>query len=225
GPWMAPFAMALGAFVIVGAISEVLFRAKLGMAEREEVMRRLWNLPRSVYGTCLAHMGVGVMVLGITATSAYRVEQIKVMSPGQTVTVAGYDLTFKGVGPRRGPNYREQVGVIDVALAGASEKFTTLYPAKRIYDAPPQPTSEAGIHASWSGDLYTILGDPQADGKGYSIRVYFNPLVRFIWLGAVIMFIGGFVSLTDRRLRVGAPRRAERPPSGQLPGGPVVPAE
>ncbi|MEO1544883.1 MAG: cytochrome c-type biogenesis CcmF C-terminal domain-containing protein, partial [Pseudomonadota bacterium] len=227
GPWMAPFAMAIGAFVIVGAFSEVLFRAKFGTAKREEVLRRLWNLPRSVYGTALAHAGVGVMVLGITATSAYRIEQIKVLNPGDTTSVAVIPrtMTFKGVGPRRGPNFREQVGVIEVAHQGAEQPFTTLYPAKRIYDAPPQPTSEAGIHASWSGDLYTVLGDPQADGKGYAIRVYFNPLVRFIWIGAVIMFIGGLVSLTDRRLRVGAPRRSSRPPSGQMPDRSIVPAE
>ncbi|MEO1205720.1 MAG: heme lyase CcmF/NrfE family subunit [Pseudomonadota bacterium] len=225
GPWMAPFAMALGAFVIVGAISELLFRAKFGTADRSEVLRRLWNLPRSVYGTCLAHTGVGIMVLGITATSAYRVEQIQVMRPGDTATVAGYELTFKGVGPRRGPNFREQVGVIAVSKVGDDTPFTTLNPAKRIYDAPPQPTSEAGIHASWAGDLYTVLGDPQSDGKGYAIRVYFNPLVRFIWLGAVIMFLGGMISLTDRRLRVGAPRKTRRSETDTVPGGPIVPAE
>ena len=82
-----------------------------------------------------------------------------------------------------------------------------LEPAKRVYDMPPQPTSEAGIHAGWRGDLYTVLGDAQKDG-GYAIRLYFNPLVRLIWLGALVMFFGGLMSLTDRRLRVGAPRRA-----------------
>ena len=87
--------------------------------------------------------------------------------------------------------------------------ITTLLPSKRIYDQPPQPTTEAGIHASWRGDLYTVLGDSQTDG-GYSIRLYFHPFVRFIWLGAVIMFLGGAVSLSDRRLRVGAPSTARR---------------
>ena len=71
---------------------------------------------------------------------------------------------------------------------------------------PPEPTTEAGIHAAWRGDLYVVLGDKQTAG-GYAVRIYFNPLVRFIWLGAVIMFIGGGVSLSDRRLRVGAPGR------------------
>jgi len=94
---------------------------------------------------------------------------------------------------------------------------TTLWPAKRLYNAPPQPTTEAGIHNSWRGDLYVVIGDPQPDG-GFAVRLYFNPLVRFIWIGALIMFIGGGVSLSDRRLRVGAPAAARKT-------GAAVPAE
>ena len=82
-------------------------------------------------------------------------------------------------------------------------------PSKRLYDQPKQPTTEAGIHAAWRGDLYTVLGDEQKDG-GYTVRLYFNPLVRLIWIGAIVMFLGGLLSLTDRRLRVGAPRSARR---------------
>jgi cytochrome c-type biogenesis protein CcmF len=82
-----------------------------------------------------------------------------------------------------------------------------LAPARRIYDMPQQATSEAGIHVSWAGDLYTVLGDETSDG-GRVIRLYFNPLVRLIWIGAVIMALGGVLSLSDRRLRIGAPRRS-----------------
>ena len=82
--------------------------------------------------------------------------------------------------------------------------MTRLEPSKRIYDMPPQPTTEAGIHAAWRGDLYVVLGDAQTGG-GYAVRIYFNPLVRCIWIGALVMFFGGAVSLSDRRLRVGAP--------------------
>ena len=77
---------------------------------------------------------------------------------------------------------------------------------------PPQPTTEAGIHAAWRGDLYVVLGDAQTGG-GYAVRIYFNPLVRCIWIGALVMFFGGAVSLSDRRLRVGAPGRARRLPA------------
>jgi cytochrome c-type biogenesis protein CcmF len=83
----------------------------------------------------------------------------------------------------------------------------TLEPSKREFTVERSGTTEAGIHASWRGDLYVVLGDQLKDGA-YSVRLYFHPLVRFIWLGAVIMFIGGALSLSDRRLRVGAPKRA-----------------
>ena len=213
GPWLAPFAIAIGVFVMAGAVSEVLLRARLGAADAREVTRRLRNLPRSAFGTALAHFGVGLMVVGITATTAYRTERILVMKPGETTEIAGYVLTYRGSAPRRGPNYREQVGVLDVTRDG--HEVTSLSPSKRVYDMPPQPTSEAGIHPSWRGDLYAVLGDEQTSG-GYSIRLYFNPLVRFIWMGALIMFIGGAVSLSDRRLRVGAPLRA-RPRAAAAP--------
>jgi cytochrome c-type biogenesis protein CcmF len=84
---------------------------------------------------------------------------------------------------------------------------TALEPSKREFSVERSVTTEAGIHAGWRGDLYAVLGDQLKDGA-YSVRLYFNPLVRFIWLGAVVMFIGGSLSLSDRRLRVGAPKRA-----------------
>jgi cytochrome c-type biogenesis protein CcmF len=96
---------------------------------------------------------------------------------------------------------------------------TVLEPSKRRYDMPPQPTTEAGIHASWRGDLYVVLGDEQDIAAGtYAVRMYFHPLVRCIWIGALIMFIGGAVSLSDRRLRIGAPAHAKVRPG-------AVPAE
>jgi cytochrome c-type biogenesis protein CcmF len=147
------------------------------------------------------------MVIGIIATSAWQQEKIVTMEPGDTVEIAGYTLEFDGVAPGQGPNYTERVGVFSVASGG--EKIAVLHPAKRQYDRPRQSTSEAGILPSWGGDLYTSLGD-ELDSGGYSVRVYFNPLVRLIWIGAVIMFLAGAVSLFDRRLRVGAPRRAAR---------------
>jgi len=207
GPVLAPFGLALGAFVMAGAVSDLVYRARLGNVPLAETWRRLKSQPRSAFGTTLAHFGVGLLVVGVVATSAYREERILVMKPGDEVSIAGYKLAFRGVAPATGPNYRAEVGLFDVTRGGAP--VTKLEPSKRIYDAPPQPTTEAGIHVSWRGDLYVVLGDAQKGG-GYAVRLYFNPLVRFIWLGALIMFIGGGVSLSDRRLRVGAPGRARR---------------
>ena len=85
-----------------------------------------------------------------------------------------------------------------------------------MYTAPPQATTEAGIHAAWSGDLYAVLGDELHNGA-YTVRLYFHPLVRLIWIGTVIMFLGGLISLTDRRLRVGAPKRARASKAHAVP--------
>ncbi|MGI9423610.1 MAG: cytochrome c-type biogenesis CcmF C-terminal domain-containing protein, partial [Hyphomicrobiaceae bacterium] len=167
-------------------------------------------LPRSVFGTVTAHFGVGLMVVGIVATSAYRSESVLVMRSGDVTQFVGYEITFEGVTDSTGANYREQIGRFSIKRNGRDT--ATLQPSKRAYQVPRQSTTEAGIHVAAAGDLYAVLGDAQQD-QGYAVRFYFNPLVRFIWFGAVIMFIGGMLSLSDRRLRVGAPRRARS--SGQ----------
>jgi cytochrome c-type biogenesis protein CcmF len=212
GPWLAPFGIALGAWVMAGAIADIAFRIKLGTASIGESLRRLGNLPRAALGTGLAHFGVGMMMVGIVATTAWLSEDVRVMKPGESAEIAGYTLVFKGSAPQNGPNYRETVGVLEVSRGG--RPLTVLNPSKRLYTAPRQATSEAGIHVSWGGDLYAVLGDEQPGGA-FSVRLYFNPLVRFIWLGAVVMFIGGALSLSDRRLRVGAPQGARRRLSAQ----------
>ena len=207
GPWLAPFGIAIGVFVMAGAVTDLASRVRLGSVPLGDAARRLVNLPRSAIGTALAHFGVGMLVVGVVSTSAYREEKILVMKPGEVVSIAGYDITFRGVAPRTGPNYREEVAVFDATRGGT--QVSHLEPSRRIYDMPPEPTTEAGIHPGWRGDLYVVLGDAQTAG-GYAVRVYFNPFVRFIWLGAVVMFIAGAISLSDRRLRVGAPGRARR---------------
>ena len=169
------------------------------------VFRRAVGLPRAAYGGMLAHVGVGVMVIGIVATTAWQSETVRAMKPGESGEIAGFTFTFRGATPVQGANYREQSALLEIAREGAW--VAELRPSKRTYDAPPQVTSEAGIHASSGGDLYAVLGDELADG-GFVVRVYFNPLVRLIWLGALVMALGAALSLSDRRLRIGAPRRA-----------------
>jgi cytochrome c-type biogenesis protein CcmF len=155
----------------------------------------------------LAHAGIGISVIGIVATTAWQSEVVLSMKAGDRAGIAGYQLTFRGAVPAQGPNYQEQIGLLAVTRGG--EPVTELNPSKRLYATPRQATTEAGIHAAWSGDLYAVLGDELAGG-GFVVRLYFNPLVRLIWLGAIVMALGGALSLSDRRLRVGAPRRARR---------------
>jgi cytochrome c-type biogenesis protein CcmF len=215
GPWLAPFGIGLGIWLILGAVTEIVYRVKLTQSSPSETWRRLRNLPRSSYGTALAHAGLGLAVIGIVATTAWRSEAILAMKPGDTAQIAGYTLTFKGVAPRQGPNYRERVGLFTVVR---NDKLVTeLEPSKREFTVERSGTTEAGIHASWRGDLYAVLGDELKDGA-YAVRLYFNPLVRLIWTGALVMFIGGGISLSDRRLRVGAPRRAQAKPT-PIPAG------
>jgi cytochrome c-type biogenesis protein CcmF len=206
GPWLAPFGIGLGLWLVLGALSEIAYRVKLREASLAETWRRLSNLPRAAYGSALAHAGLGLAVIGIVATTAWRSEAIIALKPGESAEIGGYTLTFKGVAARDGPNYREQAAVFAVTRGGST--VTELLPSKRKFTVERTDTTEAGIHASWRGDLYAVLGDPLKDGA-YSIRLYFNPLVRLIWIGALVMFLGGAISLSDRRLRVGAPKRGE----------------
>ncbi|MGD9502122.1 MAG: cytochrome c-type biogenesis CcmF C-terminal domain-containing protein, partial [Methyloceanibacter sp.] len=206
GPWLAPFGIGLGLWLILGALSEIAYRVKLREAAPSETWRRLRHLPRAAYGTALAHGGLGLAVIGIVATTAWRSETILALKPGESAEIAGYTLTFKGVAARAGPNYREQAALFAVTRDG--RPVTELAPSKRKFTVERMDTTEAGIHASWRGDLYAVLGDPLKDGA-YSIRLYFNPLVRLIWIGALVMFLGGAISLSDRRLRVGAPKRGQ----------------
>jgi len=206
GPWLAPLGIGLGVWLLMGAATEIATRVKLFDASSTESWRRARNLPRAAYGSALAHAGVGLMVIGLVGTTAWRTERIEALSPGGTVDIAGYQLKFEGVAPRQGPNYQERVAVFEVTRNG--HPVTELKPSKRAFAVEKSATTEAGIHNSWRGDLYVVLGDELKDGA-YSIRIYFNPMVRLIWLGALVMFFGGGVSLSDRRLRVGAPKRAK----------------
>jgi cytochrome c-type biogenesis protein CcmF len=205
GPSLAPLGIGLGIWLIVGALSETAYRLKLFHAPFAESLRRLRSLPRSSLGTLAAHLGVGVIVIGIVATSAWRQELIREVKPGEPVDFAGYTLTFRGTSKHQGPNYTDETGEFLVALDG--REVTVLIPSKRQFFAPRTGTTESAIHVALAGDLYLVLGDT-TEGGGVALRAYFNPLVRLIWIGALIMFFGGALSLSDRRLRVGAPIRS-----------------
>jgi cytochrome c-type biogenesis protein CcmF len=125
------------------------------------------------------------------------------------VQFAGYEIAFQKVSSHKGPNYQETEG--DFQLSRGGRVVVAMTPSKRTYAAPPSTTSEAAIHVSWAGDFYLVMGDPASEGGAVAVRMYFNPLVRFIWVGGLIMFIGGAVSLADRRLRIGVPVRRATP--------------
>ena len=163
----------------------------------------------------IAHGAVGIMVAGITASTAFRTESIQLMRPGEDITVAGYNLRFDGATAIRGPNYTAARGLFTVRKNG--EIVTILTPEKRQYPAEGSNTTEAGIRTTIVGDLYAVLGERASNGA-WSTRIYFNPLVAWIWAGAILMAVGGMVSLTDRRYRIGAPKPAQSRPVKPAPG-------
>jgi cytochrome c-type biogenesis protein CcmF len=153
----------------------------------------------------VAHIGLGVVIVGITVSSAGKSERILVMRPGESTEVAGYAVRFDGVEQLQGPNYQAQRGGFTITRNGAP--VTHLDSEKRFYPVERQATTEAGISSTPLRDLYAVLGDQAGEGS-WTVRLYHNPLVVWIWGGGAIMALGGAISLTDRRLRVGAPRPA-----------------
>ena len=197
----------LGVWLIVGALSELAFRMKLGSLPLGASLRRAAGLPRSVFGTTLAHAGLGLTVLGIVAATTWQGEIIRSMKPGDTATLAGYELTLDGFVKRDGSNYQETAVKFTVRQGGNT--VATLEPAKRRFAASGTDTTESAIRTVWFSQLYLSIGDIAADGT-VTARLYWKPLVTLIWLGALVMALGGLMSLSDRRLRVGAPRPAKQ---------------
>jgi cytochrome c-type biogenesis protein CcmF len=204
GPVLAPIAAALAAFVMLATLSEVaarVFRGRVGLAT---AARRALGLPLSFWGGALAHFGVGALLLGLAATG-FGAETIVAMRPGQPVAVGPYSVTYEKLMSVPGPNYQAIAAEMKVTLNG--EPVTTLTPSRRNFGARKMATTEAGIVTLHFGQLYIAISDPDKDGS-LPARLYWKPLVTLIWLGAVIMAVGGALSLADRRLRIGAPAPA-----------------
>jgi cytochrome c-type biogenesis protein CcmF len=206
GPWIAPFGIALGVWLVVGSLVEKTDRIQLFKVPLASSWARLKGLPRSAFGMTLAHIGAGILVIGVISVTAWRQEAVAVMTPGSTLEVAGRTVTFLGEAPVTGPNYTAEVAHFQVDSGG--RQVGTVISEKRVYLPDRQETTQVGLLPFLSGELYLAIGD-RADG-GRVLRAYFHPLVHFIWLGSAIMFLGGAVSLSDRRLRIGAPSPARR---------------
>ena len=206
---LAALGVALAVWLFAAVLIEWAERARLFRAPFGESMRRAAGLPRAAYGASVAHAGLAVAVAGIVASTAWQSEHIGVMRPGERAVIAGYEVVFAGVRAVQGPNYSARQGRFAISRGGRS--VAVLEPEKRVYPVTGTPTTEAAIHTTWFADIYAVLGDP--DGKGgWTVRLYHNPLVPWIWVGAIIMVLGAGLSLTDRRLRVGIAARAASVP-------------
>ena len=210
GPLLAFFGLALAAWLVVGAFSELAERTQLFRAPLGESWRRAGHLPRASYGTAMAHAGLGVALAGIIGTSLWQVERIEVMHPGDRLDLAGYRLTLATVETHEGPNYSGRRATIEIRRG--ETLVARLRPEKRSFPVAGTEVTETAIRTTGLADIYAVLGDGDGQG-GWTVRLYYNPLTPWIWFGAVVMVLGGLVSLSDRRYRVGAParRRASAP--------------
>ncbi|MGE7371019.1 heme lyase CcmF/NrfE family subunit [Neorhizobium sp. NPDC001467] len=204
GPVMAALGLALACYLMLGALADLWYRANFGKLAFNVAWRRLVGLPRSAFGTALAHFGLGVTVLGIIIVSTYQTETVVEMKQGMTAEAGGYSIVFDGMRHAVGPNYTDDQGHFSIGRDGVVVADT--WSSKRLYTARRMPTTEAGIVSFWFSQLYVSLGDPMDDG-GIVVRIWWKPFILCIWGGCLIMMLGGFVSLSDRRLRVGAPSR------------------
>jgi len=208
GPVMAPFGIGLAIFIMTGALVDVAERTMILRLPIGTALRRAAGLPRSAWGTVLAHFGIGVTLFGIVSVTAWGSERIAALRSGESIDVAHYRLTFEGLFDRAGPNYRERVGRF-VVRRTSGEWLGIIEPSRRSCPARNMATTEAALMTRRLSQLYLSLGDPNPDGT-VPVRLYFKPQVLMIWIGALIMFAGGALSLSDRRLRVGAPRPAKK---------------
>ena len=205
GSALAPLAIALAVFVILGALTDLAERVALFRVPFATALRRAWGLPRSAWGTAFAHAGLGVALIGIVCETTWNTEYINTMKPGDVASVAGYELKLEGLSQDQGPNYRATVARFDVSLDG--NKLSVMKPSKRQFTTRGMSTTEAALLRRGASQLYISLGDINDDGR-VAVRIYHKPMVLMIWWGAVLMAFGGVLSLSDRRLRVGAPKPA-----------------
>ncbi|TFL13517.1 heme lyase CcmF/NrfE family subunit [Pusillimonas caeni] len=205
----APFALGRWSVLVALGLALATWIATAvvkGIVDRMRATRTgLRAQPRSWLGMHLAHLGIAVFVAGVTLVMGYETEQDVRMAPGSTVSAGGYDLKFLGVNKVQGPNYMAEVG--DIELSRDGRILRLLHPEKRSYFSSEMPMTEAAIDANGLRHVYVALGEPLADGA-WSVRVYYKPFVDWIWIGCILMALGGLLAISDRRYRL--KRRAQK---------------
>ena len=199
--------VALGAWLIAGAVTEIVERVRLFRAPGAEVWRRLTRLPRGAWGMTLAHLGLGVFVMGAIFETTWKVEAAEALPAGGGLDIGAYHVTLDSVRPVEGPNYEADQGRVIVTRAG--KPICEATPERRLYTTGGQTTSEVGLCYRGASHIYLVLGERRDAGTEprWLVRAYWNPWATLIFLGPAIMALGGLVSLSDRRLRFGVARR------------------
>ena len=206
---LASVEVAAGVWLVLGALSEASARIRLFQAPLAQTLRRLVGLPRGSWGVTLAHMGLGLFVMGAAFESAWRLEAAAVLPVGGRLDLGGYRLTLTSVDDRPGPNYDAEQASIRVTDR-AGRLVCAARPSRRTYDTGGQTTSQVALCPTVLDDRYIVLGErrsAQEGGSVWLVRAFWNPWVRLIFLGPVLMAVGGALSLSDRRSRIAVGRR------------------
>lgn len=220
-PWVALLRIPAIAAILLGVVLPLMFYGRTSLLLIVGVSAALWiivtsliqpirsirrkdgsaGITRSALGMSVAHLGMGLFVLGVTITSAFNVESDRALTPGQSVEVGGFDFEMVELRDVEGPNYSAIEAEIEIRKDG--EFIATVRPQKRQYLVQKSWMTEAGIHVTWNKDLFVALGDQLGNGA-WSVRVQYKPMIRFIWFGAIIMALGGLIAVSDRRYRLKA---------------------
>jgi cytochrome c-type biogenesis protein ccmF len=188
----------LGTMMTVIIVLLSLYEMHQRATYRDTFWHGITKLSRSHWGMILAHLGVAMTVWGIAFSQNYSIERDVRMNVGDTVQIAGYDFTFKGISDANGPNYVGGKAQIDISRDGKHE--TTLYAEKRLYTVSKMPMTEAAIDWGFTRDLYVALGE-KLENNAWALRLYYKPFIRWIWLGGLFMALGGLLCMFDRRYR------------------------
>jgi cytochrome c-type biogenesis protein CcmF len=208
--------IAIGAWVVTGAAVELIERTRAFRVPAADSWRRLTGLPRGAWGMTLAHLGLGVFVLGACFELGWKAEAAATLPLGGALDVAGYHLVLDRVGPVEGPNFDSERALIRVSKDG--KPVCTGEPDRRFYPAGGQTVSGIALCYRGASHLYMVLGERRTEASGapvWLIRAYWNPWASLIFIGPVIMALGGLTSLSDRRMRLGVARRRQAQPAPQ----------
>jgi cytochrome c-type biogenesis protein CcmF len=199
GAWTPMTAMSslLAVWITASGVFQIMDRLKTGRP------------PASFWGMHVAHFGIAVFVIGVAMVGGYQEEKDVRMEQGDTVKVGGYSFRFLGVKSVPGPNYRASRGIVELSKDGRILK--TMYPEKRQYFSSEMPMTEAAIDAGFTRDVYVSLGEPLDRSGAWSVRVYYKPFVNWIWGGCLLMGLGGFIAILDRRYRLRVKAGAQIP--------------
>ena len=201
--WLAAVGLTLALWTASSTVFGLLDRVK----RRPQKIRALMNLPRGIWGMSVAHFGIAVFVVGVTMVSTYEKEQDLRMVPGDTYELGGVTFLFEGVVNKTKDNYISSFGTVKASREG--KHIATVFPEKRTYATQTNPLTEAGIRPGFIRDLYVSIGEPLDTNGAWSLRIHIKPFIRWIWGGAILMAIGGFLAATDQRLRSPSTRREQ----------------